>query len=244
MLPKTEVSIIIPCYDEESILEKHVREIKEIMDITRLNYEIILIDDKSKDKTIEIAKKIVEGNKNFRLICHTKNVGRGGTVAEGIKIAKGSIVGFTDIDLSTSAVYIISLIREIQKGSDIASAHRIYNYHLNDFSIIHRWISHKAYRLIVKTVFKTKLKDTETGCKFFRRSKILPMLDKIKDKHWFWDTEVMVISYYKGLKITEVPSLFIKKKEIPSSLKFMKDTSDYIRNVIIFRRELKRKKLI
>lgn len=244
MQQKKEVSIIIPSYNEGSILEKNLGEIKQIMDMTKLDYEIILIDDKSKDKTVEIAKKIVSENNNFRLLCHNKNVGRGGTVSEGIKIANGDTVGFIDIDLETPAHYILPLIQAIKEGADIATADRVYKFKLNDFSVLHRWIAHKAYKLIVKLTMKTELVDTETGCKFFRRTKILPILDEIKDKHWFWDTEIMVRSYYKGLKIKEIPTLFIRKKEVPSSLKFVRDTIDYIKNVIRFRKELKIKRVI
>ena len=241
---KTTVNIIVPCYNEEPILEKNVMEIKKVMDMTKLGYEIILIDDKSKDKTVEIAQKIVAKNKNLRLICHKKNIGRGGTVSEGIKIAHGSIVGFIDIDLETPAWYIIPLIKALEEGADIATAEREYKLRLKDLNVIHRWIFHKAYKVIVKFILKAKLRDTETGCKFFRREMILPVLDEIKDKHWFWDTEVMVRSYYKGLKIKETPTLFIRKKEVTSSLNIVEDTIDYIKNIIAFRGELKRKRLI
>lgn len=244
MSNKMEVSIVIPCYNEESILENNIKEIKEIMNRTIFEWEAILIDDKSKDRTVEIAKKIVSENKNFRFICHKENVGRGGTVSEGIKNAKGSIVGFIDIDLETSATYIIPLIIAIQRGADIATAEREYKFKLKDWSILHRWVSHKVYKVIVKLMLKTRLKDTETGCKFFKRQSILPVLDEIKDKHWFWDTEVMVRSYYKGLKIKEMPTLFIRKKEVPSSLNFVEDTLNYVKNIFAFRRELKIKKII
>jgi len=238
------ISIIIPCYNEEPILKGSIKEIKKVMDTTKFKYEVILIDDKSKDQTVEIIKKIVSENNNFRCLYHNKNVGRGGTVSEGIRIAKGSIVGFIDIDLETPASYIIPLVIAIQDGVDIATADRIYKFKLKDKSILHRWIFHKAYKLIVKLMLKTKLKDTETGCKFFNKERILPILDEIKDKHWFWDTEIMIRSYYKGFKIKEVPAVFTKKKEVASSLNFVEDTIEYAKNIVAFRRELKGKKII
>lgn len=244
MTEKTKISIIVPCYNEEPILKDNIAKIKQIMDITLWDYEIILIDDTSKDKTVEVARQIVANNNRCRLICHEKNLGRGGTVSEGIKIAKGDIAGFIDIDLETPAHYILPLINEVIHGADIAAAERVYKFILKDFSVMHRWIAHKAYKLIVKLTLKTKLKDTETGCKFFRREKILPVLDEIKDTRWFWDTEIMVRSYYKGLKIKEIPSLFIRKKEVASSLNFVSDTIDYFKSIVKLRKELKTKKII
>jgi hypothetical protein len=241
---KRKVSIIIPCYNEQSILEKNSIEIKKIMDTTKFDYDVILIDDKSQDRTVEIAQKIVSKYKNFKLMCHKKNMGRGGTVSEGIKSTNSDIVGFIDIDLETPEWYLPKLISSIKDGADVATANRIYKFNFGDFGIIHRWVSHKAYKRLVKMLLKTKLKDTETGCKFFNREKILPVLDLIKDKHWFWDTEIMVRSYYKGLKIIEIPTVFIRKKEISSSLNFVKDTMDYIKNLLSFRKELKKEGLI
>lgn len=244
MSNKRKVSIIIPCYNEQTVLEKNVIEIKKIMDKTKFDYEVVLIDDKSHDRTVEIAKKIVSKYNNFRLVCHKKNVGRGGTVSEGIKSANSDIVGFIDIDLETPGWYLPKLISLIENGADIATADRIYTLNFNNLMAAHRWIAHKAYKRLVKMLLKTRLKDTETGCKFFNRKKILPVLDIIKDKHWFWDTEVMVRSYYKGLKIIEIPAIFIKKINVPSSVNFVKDIMNYIKNLLLFRKELKKEGFI
>lgn len=230
-----ELSLVIPLYNEEPILEESLKEIKLLLDSSKFLYEVILIDDKSMDKTVEIANKFTNQNKGFRLFCHDKNQGRGGTVRDGIKMAKGNVVGFIDIDLEVPVYNIIPCILEIKEGFDVATIHRIYKLKLN-----YRWIMSKGYGWLVRLVCKSPLKDTETGCKFFNREKILPLLDQTIDNHWFWDTEIMVRSYYENLNIIEIPALFIKKSESLSSVHYFSDSVEYFLKLINFRKVIKK----
>jgi hypothetical protein len=79
------------------------------------------------------------------------------------------------------------------------------------------------------------LYDTETGCKFFSREKILRVIDEIVDEHWFWDTEICVRSHLKGLRIEEVPTLYVRRPETGTTVKILRDTLRYLRNLIWFR---------
>ena len=90
---------------------------------------------------------------------------------------------------------------------------------------------------LVKLLLKLDLKDTETGCKFFNREKILPILEEIHDRHWFWDTEIMARAYIKGLKIIETPSIFIRKG-FYTRVRIFRDSLVQFRNLARFKREL------
>ena len=87
-----------------------------------------------------------------------------------------------------------------------------------------RWITSRGYSWLVGNLLGVDIKDTETGCKFFNREAILPVLEKTQDPHWFWDTEIMVRSYYEGLKIVEYTVLFIRRPEVPSTVRLIKDS--------------------
>ena len=229
-----DLSLVIPLYNEEPILRESLREIKLVLDSSKFLYEVILIDDKSNDKTVDIAKEVVSCYENFRLVCHEKNQGRGGTVREGIKMSKGKVTGFIDIDLEVPVYNIIPCILKIMEGYDVATIHRVYKLKLNP-----RWVMSKGYSWLVKLVCQTSLKDTETGCKFFNRERILSALESTIDNRWFWDTEIMVRSYYEKLKIIEIPALFIKKSESLSSVRYFSDSVDYFFKLINFRKVIK-----
>lgn len=233
------LSIVIACYNEEKVLEKSVGTIQETLDNTLYDYEIILVDDGSTDETFEIARGLSNRCSNIKLIWHKKNMGRGRAVADGIRFSQGRIAGFIDVDLETHARYIPFLALEIDKGADIATAWRIYKVRLGSFC---RWLLSLGYRTLSSFMLETRMKDTETGCKFFNREKILPIIEEIQDEHWFWDTEVMVRSYYRGLKIREIPTLYIRRKETGTTVKVFKDTLYYLARLWRFRKEVRQLK--
>lgn len=80
------------------------------------------------------------------------------------------------------------------------------------------------------------LNDTETGYKFFRRERILPVLDEIEDQRWFWDTEVMVRSHYKQYQIVEIPCLFLRRFDKKSTVSPLSHIGDYFRKLCRFRK--------
>ncbi len=231
-----DLSLVIACYNEEPILAESIREITSVLDATRYSYEVILVDDKSKDNTREIIKALVGQYKDMRYIFHKRNTGRGGAVTDGILDARGTIVGFIDIDLETPAHYIPLMVQRVLNGADIATAWRIYKFH---FHSLLRFITGKGYHELTRIMLKTRLKDTETGCKFFNREKILPILKQCRDQHWFWDTEIMVRAERAGLRIEEIPTLFSRRLDVQSTVKLWRDSYLYFKNLIRFRRELK-----
>lgn len=232
-----ELSIVIACYNEMEHINKSFLELVESLNKTKLNYELILIDDCSKDGTKQEIQKIAKKYSITKWKIHEKNVGRGGTVGEGIVMSSGKVVGYIDIDLEISPKYILPAYTQIQKGYDIVTAKRTYKFNIKKTM---RWITTKGYNLLMKKMLNIQFTDTEAGFKFFKREKILPILKEIKDKRWFWDTEIIVRSYYKGYKIKEIPTLFIRKNDKTSTVNLFRDSLDYFKNLIKFRKEVKK----
>jgi glycosyltransferase involved in cell wall biosynthesis len=231
-----DLSVIIACYNEEDVLEENMKKITSLLDRTRYDYEIILIDDKSRDGTAEIIKKLVKGSKRISGHFHRKNMGRGATVKEGIMLAAGKVAGYIDIDLEVPAENIISHALAIESGYDVAYADRITRVSITNF---HRQIMHSVYILLSKAILGTGFNDTNAGCKFFNRKRIMPVLEKTKDPHWFWDTEILARSRKAGLKMKEIPALYITNRKSRSTVKVFSDTVYFIRKMIEFSREEK-----
>ncbi len=233
-----DVSIVIACYNEVGLLEESVREVVKTMEQTKYSYELMFIDDCSQDATRDLIKKIVKDKPNMSYVFHEVNVGRGQTVTNGIKRAKGRIVGFLDIDLEVHSRYIPAMLLAIDDGYDIATGFRIYKVIFDPSYFIRHILSH-GYRKLMRAILRIPLHDTETGYKFFNREKILDILDKTENKEWFWDTEIMALSHYAGLKIIEIPCLFIRRLDKESSVNVFKDSMDYFIELINFRRRVK-----
>lgn len=230
-----DVSVVIACYNEEPVLVANVREIIDILDQTTYRYEVILADDGSTDSTVTLIEGLAEQYPCISYLIHPVNMGRGRTVADGIRKARGRVVGFIDIDLQTPAHYLPRLIREIEQGADVAIARRIFKLSSH---VLGRWILSKGYMVLSSWVLGVKRRDTESGCKFFRREAILPILEEVQDPHWFWDTEIMALAAHRGLTIVEVPTVFLREVSTRSSVRIVRDVIHYGLNLFRFRRRM------
>ena len=232
-MSKVEVSVILPCYNEGPTFEKGVNKIITVLKSIGRNWEIIFVEDKSTDITSVTLKKLVEQIPQSRAIFHKKNEGRGKTVVDGIKAAKGTICGYLDVDLEVTEKYIPLFVKEIE-GSDLVVGKRFYEGGLKGLT---RLVSSRVYAQAVKSILKLPVDDTEAGYKFFNRKKILPILPKIKSKHWFWDTEICARAYWEGLAINQIPVLFKRRKDKKTTVNLIPDTIDYVKNLIRLRSE-------
>lgn len=230
-----DVSLILPCYNETAVFVDSMNQILETLDATRWKYEIILVEDCSKDDTRQLIQSYVAAHPHhpLRYIFHETNKGRGGTVNDGIRAARGRVAGYIDIDLEVHARYIPSCVLAILDGADVAIALRIYRFYWRGLV---RWILSNGYIWMEQMMLGIPLKDTESGYKFFNRERILPILAEIQDERWFWDTEVMVRSYLHGYRIVEIPTLFQRRFDKKSTVNPVADTLDYFGKLLRFRR--------
>jgi glycosyltransferase involved in cell wall biosynthesis len=234
-----DLSLVIACYNEAPVLEESVCQVIKVLDSTCWSSEIIFVDDCSKDNTRDIIQKLVQkySDHDMQVLLHEKNTGRGRTVSDGFRAAKGRVVGFIDIDLETPAHYIPPMVMAIHDGADVATAYRIYKLH---FKLLHRFILSQGYIRLMHFILGLPLHDTETGYKFFRRDKLLPILDQTQDAGWFWDTEIMTRAYLAGYRIDEIPTLFIKRYDKKSSVHLVHDSLDYFFKLWKFRKIVKK----
>ena len=230
-----DLSLVLACYNEQAVFDANVKQSIQILESTRWDYEIIFVDDGSRDRTRELIDQVIRENpeRNLSRIFHAQNQGRGGTVSDGVRAARGDIVGYIDIDLEVHARYIPTCVLAIQNGADIATAHRIYKFYWRGLV---RWIASHGYIALQRWLLNIPLKDSETGFKFFRREKILPILAEIDDERWFWDTEVMVRSYLRGYRIEEIPCLFQRRFDKQSTVNVVGDSLDYFFKLWRFRK--------
>lgn len=227
--------MVIACYNEEPILETSLEETLRVLDAFRWSFEIVFVDDASQDGTAAVIDRIIGAHPSRRLlkIGHVSNVGRGGTVADGIRKATGRFVGFLDIDLEVHARNILGCLLALQEGYDVATALRVYKF---NWRSLDRYVLSTGYRQLVRWMLRLPLRDTETGFKFFRREAILPVLEATEATGWFWDTELMARAHHAGLRIIEIPALFIRRFDKQSSLHPVRDAVDYLFRLWRFRR--------
>lgn len=230
-----DLSLIIACYNEEPHLLKNVNELEDVLNQTPYSYEVIFIDDCSEDNTREIIKKICEGRNNSRYIFHEKNVGRGGTVREGLLLSASPYAGFLDIDLEVHARYISSMVYFLNKGYDLVSVERVEKIHLGFNSLVRLILSH-GYRLLTHLLLKMKSPDSESGYKFFSMSAMREIIKNTGDNGWFWDTEVISRAESEGKKIKFIKGVFDRNPDKKSTVRVVRDTIAYLKAIFKFRK--------
>lgn len=238
MTETCDLSLVLACYNEERVLKSNFKQIIEILNLIKLNYEVIFVDDCSKDRTRDIINEIIDEYNDVKIkkIFHSKNEGRGKSVSDGFWQACGDVVGSIDVDLEVSPTYIAKCFLEVKRGYDIVVGWRIYKFYIRSMD---RYLYSKGYARLVTSICKTPYMDTESGYKFYKRSKLIPLLDEIVDKYWFWDTEIMVRAYYKSYKILLTPVLFMRRFDKKSTVKLFRDIIGYFIKLIRFGREIK-----
>jgi len=232
-----DLSLILACYNEERILAANVAEILRCLDTTRLAWEIIFVDDASPDGTTAVIDRLVAAHPDraFRVIRHARNTGRGAAVTDGFRAATGEVAGFIDADLEVGPWYIPACVAAIRDGADVAIGRRSYRV---TFRGLARHVLSAGYAALVRAALPARgLADTETGYKFFRRSALLPLLDATRDPGWFWDTEIMVRAWARGLRIAEIPCLYVRNFRKVSTVRVVRDSLGYLRRLRAFRRE-------
>lgn len=230
---KYDVSLILACYNEHEIFNDSVKRIINTLDKTDYTWELIFVDDKSLDNTVELIKKAIKqySRDNLSAIFHTKNQGRGQTVIDGFKQSQGKIIGYIDIDLEVGEWYLPKFISAIEAGSGVVTAWRIYDFNLRTLI---RWFGSKGYFWLQKKLLRLPLHDTEAGYKFFNKTKIMPVLKKCRHKDWFFDTEILARAVEAKLIIQEIPVAFVRDHNKTSTVKLIPDTIQYLKNLIKF----------
>ncbi|MCG2686442.1 glycosyltransferase, partial [Candidatus Parcubacteria bacterium] len=118
------LSVVIPCYNAEHNIRRTLARVGEFLRETRWAFEIILVDDGSRDGTVTIIEEFIEGKKEFRLI-KNQHRGKGYTVRTGMLAARGKYVLFSDADLATPIEEVKKLLLWVEEqGFDIAIASR------------------------------------------------------------------------------------------------------------------------
>lgn len=229
------LSLILPCYNEGSILTDNIRTIISTLNLMNHPFEVIFVDDYSRDGTQKTVQKICNTIPQCQAIFHLVNQGRGAAVMDGIRMARGLVVGFIDVDCEVSPVYIPEMVDTIiQHKADMVIGKRIYR---TTISSLPRELLSVGYRWLATALLHTNGFDTESGYKFFSRKKICKIMPLLHEKGWFWDTEVTVRAIQHKFRILEVSVLFRRRFDKHSSVHILRDTWDYLIHMIHFMRQ-------
>ncbi len=118
-------SIVVPVFNEELVVEESYKRLKQVMDTTNEPYELIFVNDGSRDKTPEIVAQICENDKNVRLINFSRNFGHQTAITAGMDNSSGQAVVVIDADLQDPPEVILEMIEKWKEGYDVVYGQRL-----------------------------------------------------------------------------------------------------------------------
>lgn len=205
-----ELSIVIPVYNEEKRIERSLVKILDYCKSKLEKYEVIIIDDGSKDKTNQVIS--LYKSDNVKVFKNSKNMGKGYSVKRGILEAKYPLVLFSDSDLSTPLSELKKFIEYINKGYDIVIASRkLKGSFIKTKQPLYRQLMGKTFPFLVNLLVLNNIKDTQCGFKLFKTKAAKKIFELLTFDGWAFDVEVLFIATKSGYKIKELPVVWVDK---------------------------------
>ena len=198
------LSVIVPCYNEERRLGDTLPTILDAMRARAQSFEVVIVDDGSSDRTVEVAESI--DAEEVVVIRQERNRGKGAAVRRGVLDSRGGMVLMTDADLSTPLHEVEALVAAIADGADVAIGSRA----VDRARIKERqpWLRDRLgrmFNLVIRILGVRGIKDTQCGFKLFTRSAADAVFPNVVIERWTLAVEALLIARKLSLRIDEIP---------------------------------------
>lgn len=215
------ISVVIPLYNEEGSIRELVSELKAVLGGMGMPYEIIFIDDGSRDGSFKVLQDLHRNNKRIKVVRLRKNFGKSTALAVGFQYAQGDIVVTLDADLQDDPHEIPSLVKELKKGYDVVSG-----WKKKRRDPITKTIPSRFFNFTVRLFTGIKIHDFNCGLKAYRKE-VVKKLKVYGEQHRF----IPVLAHWQGFSIGEKIVNHRKRKYGKTKFgvaRFMKGFLDFI----------------
>lgn len=209
-----EIDIVIPVYNEEKVLNKNISILQAFLaKYVKYKCDIIIADNGSTDNTWREVKALVRKNQNVRYVYLPKK-GRGGALKKIWLKSKADVLCYLDADLSTDLRALPELFDAIvEDGFHVAVGSRLLPGSKVKRGLLREVIS-RGYNAALRLLFGGRqFSDAQCGFKALRRNVAYELVPLIKNENWFFDTELLVLAERKGLRIKDIPVLWVERPE-------------------------------
>ena len=221
-----KVSIIIPTYNERENISKLLDMIlKE--DFVE---EVIVVDDGSKDGTMEVVEKYTVKDRRVKLLERRKKLGLGSAYREGIKFVTCDWFFTMDADLSHDPRQIKDFLEQIQHADILIGSRHVRGSLIIGWSL-YRFLTHLIANFLARTLLGLNCKDVTSGYRLYNTKKARSIFPLLKGDRFNFQIEVLFYAERLGLKIKEIPIIFVDRKLGKSKFNFS-ETMHFFRILI------------
>lgn len=210
-----EVTVVIPAYDEASRIGPTLHATAACMDGFGCPYEILVVDDGSRDATRAVSEQVAGELGSVRVIGYELNAGKGHAIVEGARTAKGRLVLFLDADLEVHPRQLRVLYEAMQEAdAEVGIGSKVHSDSQVDYPR-KRQVMSWGYYAIVRLCFGLPVRDTQTGLKLFRKDVLDGVVPRMLVKRFAFDLEALVIAHRLGFRVVEAPVVVTRERDLP-----------------------------
>lgn len=195
---KLKISIVIPCYNEAIRIAKNLQTVKDFVKTQPFEFEIIAVNDGSKDKTAEI----IQNTEGIIPVIYHDNHGKGYALRQGVAKATGDYIYLCDADLSTPIEKIKDFLDEIPKYDCVigSRAKEKAAVHTNWY----RWLLGRMGNFLIDAILRLSIKDTQCGFKMFTKE-VKDLFLACTIDRWGYDFEFLYALKKNKKTVKEIP---------------------------------------
>ncbi|MET0284763.1 MAG: dolichyl-phosphate beta-glucosyltransferase, partial [Polyangiales bacterium] len=200
------LSVVVPAYNEERRILPTLLTTIEYLQQTTDSFEIVVVDDGSKDATAEVVHQLGLRVPELRLVCLPSNMGKGAAIRAGMRSASGELILFADADGATPIAELRRLLAAIDEGADLAIGSRALS--AQDTQVkrtLKRHIVGRTFAFLVNSWVVPGLGDTQCGFKLFKRAAAKRIFDLQQLDGFAFDVEVLKLASLLAYRTSEVP---------------------------------------
>ena len=201
-----KVSIVVPCYNEENRIKPFLTSLIQFSKDNLKSYEIIVVNDGSKDKTLDVLK---EFSKDIKLISYEKNKGKGGAVREGVLSSIGEKVLFIDADGSIQPDEMPKMLEKLDSYDVVVGDRASKDSDVNAIAL--RNITGKLFNFYVNVLFGYKTWDNLCGFKGFKKEIAKDLFTNLIAYGWIFDVELFYKIHKKNYTLYKLPIKWVHK---------------------------------
>lgn len=213
-----ELSVVIPAYNEEARLGPTLSRIIQYLESATPAYEILVVDDGSSDRTVQVAEEAARDCSKLRVLQLGRNRGKGAAVRKGMLDARGAQVLFSDADLATPIEELQKLQKELSNGAAIAIGSRALagsDIRVRQHPV--RELMGRTFNVLVRLLTFPGIKDTQCGFKLFTREAARDLFARQSIDGFAFDVEILWLARDR-YEIAQIPVVWRHVEESKVSL--------------------------
>ncbi|HEY4593263.1 MAG TPA: dolichyl-phosphate beta-glucosyltransferase [Thermoanaerobaculia bacterium] len=227
-----ELSVVVPAYNEEKRLAPGLRQALDYLARRGEPYELLVVDDGSRDETIRVAESFVP--QGVRVVRHERNRGKGAAVRTGLLASRGRKVLISDADFSTPIEEVEKLERFLQDGTPLVIGSRgLADSQIRQRQPIYREMMGRTFNRLIRLFGVRGIRDTQCGFKLARGEEGRRIASELKIEGFAWDVEMIWLARRRGYGIAEVGVVWVNSPD--SRVDPIRSSFSMLRDVITMR---------